>query len=50
MPLMSQKTSLTGGEQLDLGSRGAERDKSPRIKPGRKCSEDTRSGENEGRE
>lgn len=38
------------GSSPDRGSWGAERDKSPRIKPGRKFSEGTRSGENEGRE
>ena len=38
------------GSSPDPGSWGAERDKSHGIKPGRKFSEGTRSGENEGRE
>lgn len=37
------------GSSSDRGCWGAERDKSPGIKPGRKFSEGTRSGENEGR-
>lgn len=46
---LSRAAGSAGGEARREGRWGAEWDKSPRIKPGRKFSEGTRSGENEGR-